>query len=266
MITPNDNVNLHERFNVSGHIAFVSGSARGIGRAIAIALAEYGATVVVHGSRQSQSLTSALEAVRKYSPKSIAIAEDLSDKNAAENILTKIKNQLGSLPDIVVANASLQAKKAWTEFTSEDMHEHIQVNFNATLALMQGCFESMKAKQWGRIVTIGSVQELRPHPEMPIYAASKSAQENLVRNIARQIAKFGITVNNIAPGVFYTDRNQEALGNPEYAQKVTAAIPSHTYAEPADIAGSALLLCSDAGKYITGATIVVDGGLCLPGQ
>ena len=266
MLKYNDEINLHKRFDLTGRIAFVSGSARGIGRAIAIGLAEYGATVAVHGHRESDPLRTSLGAVRKLSPSSISVCGDLSRKEAPAEILAQIKAALGRLPDIIVANASLQEKKKWTDFTADDMHAHIQVNFNSTLALMQGCFESMKARNWGRLVTIGSVQEFRPHPEMAVYAASKSAQENLVRNLARQVAQFGITVNNIAPGVFFTDRNKDALGNPEYAERVTACIPSHTYGEPADAAGAALLLCSDAGRYITGANLVVDGGLRLPGQ
>ena len=100
---------------------------------------------------------------------------------------------------------------------------------------------------------------------MCVYAATKSAQENLVRGIARQVAADGVTVNNLCPGVFFTDRNRECLGDPAYARKVTDAIPMHEYAMPEDAAGAALLLASDAGRYITGATIMVDGGLSLPG-
>ena len=100
---------------------------------------------------------------------------------------------------------------------------------------------------------------------MCVYAATKSAQENLVRGIARQVAPEGITVNNLCPGVFNTDRNRECLADPVYGPRVTAAIPMHDYAVPEDAAGAAVLLASDAGRYITGATIMVDGGLSLPG-
>ena len=82
---------------------------------------------------------------------------------------------------------------------------------------------------------------------------------------ARQVAREGITVNNLCPGVFFTDRNKEALGNPEYAEKVMNAIPMHDYARPEDAAGTAVLLASDAGRYITGTTILIDGGISLPG-
>ena len=264
MIKPNDNINLHSKFDLTGHRAFVTGSARGIGRAIAIALAEFGAQVIVHGVKPSQPLESALEAVAKLSPQSFSVTGDLSDPSAPQKILKEIKART-QLPDIIVANASLQYRTKWNEINAEEADKQMQVNFHSTLALIQGCYEVMKESHWGRIVTIGSVQEFRPHPDMAIYAASKSAQENLVRNLARQVACEGITVNNIAPGVFATDRNEDALSNPIYAKRVTDCIPSHTYAEPADATGAALLLCSDAGRYITGSTIVIDGGLRLPG-
>ena len=259
-----DDINLCKKFDLYGRRALVTGSARGIGRAIALGLAEYGAQVIVHGAALSGPLESALEAVRKRSPSSFSVTGNLSDAGAPERIAEQIKHHC-PLPDILVLNASIQYRTKWFEIPHEEALKQMQVNFNASLALMQICFPLMKEQKWGRILTIGSVQEFRPHPDMAIYAASKAAQENLVRNVARQVAVYGITVNNIAPGVFATDRNEEALSNPEYAKRVTDCIPTHTYAEPSDAAGAALLLCSDAGRYITGANLAVDGGLRLPG-
>ncbi len=259
-----DDINLEKKFDLHGRRALVTGSARGIGRAIAIGLAEYGAQVIVHGVSQSEHLETALAAVKKHSPHSFSVIGDLSFPNTPNSIAEQIKQHC-QLPDILVLNASVQYRTKWFEIPLEEAVRQMQVNFNASLALMQICFPLMREQRWGRIVTIGSVQEFRPHPDMAIYAASKSAQENLVRNVARQVASYGITVNNIAPGVFATDRNEEALSNPEYAKLITDCIPTHTYAEPSDAAGAALLLCSDAGRYITGANIVIDGGLRLPG-
>ena len=118
----------------------------------------------------------------------------------------------------------------------------------------------MKNKKWGRIVTIGSVQEAKPHPDMLVYSASKAAQTNMVKSLALQLANDGITVNNVAPGVIYTDRNVEALLDPEYAKKVTDSIPVGFYGQPEDCAGIVSLLCSEEGRYITGQNIFVDGG------
>lgn len=248
---------LKEKFDLTGKTALVTGSARGIGRAIAIAFAEYGAHVIVHGSKPSAPLDESLELVRAYDPEAAVWTAQLGDPAAIETMPRDI--------DILVCNASIQSKLPWYEVPRETMLEEMQVNFNATFRMFQLAYPSMKAKGWGRLISVGSVQERRPHPEMPTYSASKSAQENLVRSLARQLAPERITVNNLCPGVFFTDRNKEALSNPEYAGKVTAAIPLHDYAVPEDAAGAALLLASDAGRYITGSTIMVDGGLSLPG-
>ena len=248
---------LKERFDLSGKTALVTGSARGIGRAIALGLAEYGARVIVHGSRPSARLDEALGLVRALSPESTAVAGDLADPAQVEALPAEV--------DVLVCNASIQERAKWFEFDLDEARKEAQVNYLSTLRLFQRVYPHMKAKGWGRMIVVGSVQERRPHPDMVGYAATKGAQENLVRNIARQVAREGITVNNLCPGVFFTDRNREALGDPAYAEKVTAAIPLHDYAVPEDAAGAALLLASDAGRYITGATILVDGGLSLPG-
>ena len=118
----------------------------------------------------------------------------------------------------------------------------------------------MKRQGFGRIITIGSVQEAKPHPDMLIYSASKAAQENMMRSLSLQLAKDKITVNNVAPGVIYTDRNVDALSDPEYAKKVTDSIPLGYYGEPRDVAGIVSFLCSEEGRYITGQSIYVDGG------
>lgn len=231
-----------EKFDLTGRVALVTGSTRGIGKAIGDAFEEYGATVIRHNTKVC----------------------DLADAAAVDAFFDRLEAE-GALPDILVANASVQAKIPWTEFPLDEACREIQVNFLATLRMFQRVYPKMKSQGWGRLITIGSVNERRPHPDMCVYAATKSAQENLVRGIARQVAKEGITVNNLCPGVFNTDRNRECLADPVYGPKVTAAIPMHDYAVPEDAAGAALLLASDAGRYITGATIMVDGGLSLPG-
>ena len=233
---------LKEKFDLTGKIALVTGSTRGIGKAIGDAFEEYGARVIRHNTKVC----------------------DLADPAAIDAFFDRLEAE-GSMPDILVANASIQAKIPWSEFPRDEACREIQINFLATLRMFQRCYPKMKAQKWGRLIAVGSVNEKRPHPDMCVYAATKSAQENLVRGLARQIAKEGITVNNIAPGVFYTDCNRECLADPVYGPKVTAAIPLHDYAMPEDAAGTALLLASDAGRYITGATIAVDGGLSLPG-
>ena len=229
---------LHEKFDLTGKTALVTGSTRGIGKAIGDAFEEYGAKVIRHNSK-------------------------VCDLAAPDAIEAWVKT-LPSL-DIVVCNASIQERMKWHEFSMDEARKEAQVNYISTLRIFQAAYPHMKAQRWGRLIVVGSVQERRPHPDMIAYAATKGAQENLVRNIARQVAAEGITVNNLCPGVFYTDRNKDVLADPVYGKRVTDAIPVHDYALPEDAAGAALLLASDAGRYITGTTILVDGGLSLPG-
>ena len=129
------------------------------------------------------------------------------------------------------------------------------------MLLIQAAVPHMKEAHWGRIVTVGSVQEAKPHPDMLIYAASKAAQTNMMHSLALQLARDGITVNNLVPGVIFTDRNVEALSDPAYAKRVTDGIPVGFYGEPEDCAGIVSLLCSEEGRYITGQSIYVDGGM-----
>lgn len=233
---------LREMFNLAGRTALVTGSSRGIGKAIGDAFEEFGAKVIRHDSKVC----------------------DLSDPAAIDAFFDRLERE-DSMPDILVANASIQAKIPWIEFPLDEARREIQVNFLATLRMFQRAYPRMRERKWGRLIVVGSVNERRPHPDMCVYAATKAAQENFVRGLARQTAAEGITINNLCPGVFATDRNTEALADPVYGRKVIDAIPMHFAARPEDAAGAALLLASEAGRYITGSTLLVDGGLSIPG-
>ena len=163
----------------------------------------------------------------------------------------------------MVLNASVQYKAPWQEISLNACYEQLNCNLVSSMVLMQQAVPHMLSQNWGRIITIGSVQETKPHPDMLVYSASKAAQTNMVRSLAAQLAPHGITVNNVAPGVIATDRNKEALSDPEYAQKVSDSIPMGYYGMPEDLSGAVSLLCSHEGRYITGQSIYVDGGKSL---
>lgn len=179
----------------------------------------------------------------------------MTDTEKTKRLCENIKNC-----DVLVLNASLQYRTSWQEISVDACYEQLNCNFVSSMMLIQAVAPYMKKQKWGRIITIGSVQEAKPHPDMLIYSASKAAQTNMMQSLSLQLAKDGITVNNVAPGVIYTDRNVEALSDPEYAKKVTDSIPVGFYGEPEDCAGIVSLLCSDEGRYITGQNIFVDGG------
>ena len=235
--------------------ALVTGSSRGIGRAIAIRLAMDGYKVIVHGAGNIEKAKETAEIINSNGGEAEIVMSNLCDLNETKALAEKIKNV-----DVLILNASLQYRTPWQEITTDACYEQLNCNFVSSMMLIQAVAQNMKNKKWGRIVTIGSVQEAKPHPDMLVYSASKAAQTNMVKSLSLQLAKDGITVNNVAPGVIYTDRNVEALSDPEYAKKVTDSIPVGFYGEPQDCAGIVSLLCSEDGRYITGQNIFVDGG------
>ena len=235
--------------------ALVTGSSRGIGRAIAVRLAQDGYFVYIHAAENIEKAKETAEIITQNGGKAEVVSANLCDINQTLALAERVGNI-----DALVLNASLQYRTPWAEITAEECYEQLNCNFVSSMLLIQAAVPYMKKNGWGRIVTIGSVQEAKPHPDMLIYSASKAAQTNMVRSLSLQLATFGITVNNMAPGVIYTDRNVEVLSNPEYAKKVTDSIPVGFYGTPDDCAGTVSLLCSDEGRYITGQSIYVDGG------
>ena len=246
-------------FDLTGKTALVTGSSRGIGRAVALCLAEAGADVVVHCTGRPEKAQEVVDAIRAMGRKAWFIQKNLMDEDCAEYIFSRLEQPL----DILVLNASIQYRKAWEQITAQDFAEQINVNLRASMLLIQKAVPHMREQHWGRIVTVGSVQEAKPHPDMLVYSASKAGQRMMAQSLAGQLAKDGITVNNMAPGVIATDRNVEALSDPAYAKQVADSIPCGFYGEPKDCAGAVLLLCSDEGRYITGQSLYVDGGKCL---
>ncbi len=235
--------------------ALVTGSSRGIGRAIALALAEDGYEVLIHCSNKMEKAKEVVNAILEKGGKASLLSADLTDLSCT----ARLAHEMGKI-DVLILNASVQFRNGWEQITKEECEIQVNANFVSSLLLIQAAAPHMKENGWGRIITIGSVQEQKPHPDMLIYSATKAAQTNMMRSLSLQLAPFGITVNNVAPGVIYTDRNVEALSDPEYAKKVTSTIPVGFYGEPSDLTGTVRLLCSEAGRYITGQSIYVDGG------
>lgn len=249
-------------FNLKGKTALVTGGSQGIGKAISLALAEYGADVVVNFRSGKALAEETRKEITALGVQCHLLQCDLSEINSAKDVTEYlIKNKIEV--DILILNASVQFRKAWDEVTPQEFELQINTNLRASLFLIQQLYPAMQRKQWGRIVTIGSVQQVRPHQQMIAYAASKVAQVSMIKSLAPQFAPSGVTINNLAPGAISTGRNEEVLRDEKYKKAVESKIPVGFIGEPVDCAPAALLLCSDAGRYITGQDIYVDGGMGL---
>ena len=253
---------IKELFNLKGRTALVTGGSQGIGRAIVLALAEYGADVVINFRSHKELAYETAKEAEAFGVKAALWHFDIGRADVGEQ-WKKFAEENKCPADILVTNASAQVRAPWDEVTDEQFEAQINVNLRSTLKLVQSATTHMREKGWGRILNIGSVQQARPHKDMCVYAATKSALVNLIKNLAPRLAKFNITINNLAPGAIATGRNEEALSDGAYKKAVEGNIPLGYIGEPQDCAAAALLLCSDAGRYITGADYFVDGGLSL---
>ena len=232
----------------------VTGSTQGIGKAIAAAFVKEGDEVIVHCSKDKEKA----ERIRKEIAATGAVTADLSDTSEVRGLYKKT----GAV-DCLILNASVQYKQQWQEITEEAIDRQFSVNVKSTLLLMQAYYPAMKENGFGRIITIGSINQNRCHPELSLYSATKCAVMRLVKNIAKEAAPFGVTVNNVSPGAIDTPRNADVYNNSDLRRKIEIAIPMGRFGTPEDCAGAVLFLCGKDGGYITGADIAVDGGMSL---
>ena len=241
-------------FNFENKTVLITGSTQGIGLDIAKSFVECGAKVFVHCSADLDKANKVKDEIGAYG----AVVADLSNLDETASLPEKT----GKV-DILVLNASVQIRNDWDKITSDEFDKQVNVNYKSTLLLMQKYYPAMKEQGFGRIITIGSVQQAMPHVAMAVYASTKSAVVNLVHNIAKQVAPEGITVNNVAPGTILTPRNEGVLSNPEYRARCLSDIPVGFFGESSDISGTVLLLASEYGRFITGQDIFIDGGAAL---
>lgn len=245
-------------FNLMGKRALVTGSSQGIGLAMAVCLADYGCEVYVHGSSSREKVQKVTDAIIARGGSAHTTVCDLAVSGCADELYA----ETGEI-DILVLNASFQIRKPWQEITEQDFDCQVNINMKSSMCLMQKYAPGMIQHGFGRIIAVGSVQQYAPHPLMLIYAATKDAQWSFVKNLARQLGPKGITVNSLSPGVILTPRNASALADKAYREKCETAIPLGYIGDAKDLNGALILLASNAGRYINGIDLVVDGGMRL---
>lgn len=236
--------------------ALITGASRGIGRAIALRLAADGFDIAVNYTSNKAKAEEVKEEIEKLGRHCTLVKVDLRDADCAEKITAAVPTA-----DVLVLNASIQHRNHWDKITISEFDDQINCNLRSSMLLMQKYAPKMAENHFGRIITIGSVQERKPHADMLVYSASKAALTAMAKSISLQLAGTGVTVNSVAPGVIGTDRNTEALSDGQYKQVVLSKIPCGVIGKAEDCAGIVSFLCRDEANYITGQNIFVDGGM-----
>jgi 2-deoxy-D-gluconate 3-dehydrogenase len=250
-------VGILDSFKLNGKTALVTGSASGLGAAIALAMAEAGATVACHGNRRPADATA--QAIAKAGGKSAAFAADLSDTNGAKTLFDAVTEHFGQL-DILVNNAGMIFRSAAEDFPLNEWERVLQVNLTSLFQLSQLAGRGMLERKQGKIVNIASLLSFQGGIRVPAYAASKGGVAQLTKALANEWAGRNVQVNAIAPGYFRTENTSALQADETRNRQILERIPAQRWGEPQDLAGAAVFLASRASDYITGEVLVVDGG------
>jgi NAD(P)-dependent dehydrogenase (short-subunit alcohol dehydrogenase family) len=247
-------------FNLNGKVALVTGGSKGLGKAMARGLVEAGADVVI-SSRHEDELRAALdEILRGSNRRGRLVVADMSRRDDVNRLARTALEQMGRI-DILVNNAGTNMPQPIDQIKDEDWDQLLEINLSSVMALTRAVAPQMKARRWGRIIHISSIMGFISKEGRGAYSATKSALLGLARAGALELGAHGITVNCIAPGPFLTDLPARLLSEEE-KQAFARATALGRWGDPKELVGPVLLLASDAGSYITGETLVVDGG-CL---
>ena len=243
--------------NLKDKVALVTGSSRGIGRAIALELAKNGVQLIVHGPIESEELNLSFEQISRYSGNSIKVAVELSDKSAIEAMFKTITDKFGRL-DILVNNAATQNPSPFLELKKDDWDHVFAVNLRAPYLCGQQAGRIMKANRSGKIINISSVHAYDVRRNYAHYSSSKGGLETLSKSMALELAEHNIQVNSIVVGAIATELTQA-----DRCEDMISSIPAGRIGKETDIANLVTFLSSEKCDYITGTSITVDGGLTL---
>jgi NAD(P)-dependent dehydrogenase (short-subunit alcohol dehydrogenase family) len=251
-------MNSLDLFNLRGKVALVTGGSKGLGRAMAQGLVDAGADIVI-SSRHEDELQRALDEIMKGKMRrGLAVVADMNDRSDVQRLARRAIEQMGKV-DILVNNAGSNHPQPIDQIKDADWDRIIELNLTSVMALSRALVPGMKERRWGRIIHISSIMGFVSKEGRHVYSATKSALQGLARAGALELGPFGITVNCIAPGPFLTDLPANLLSEAE-KKAFSDRTALGRWGQPDELVGATLLLASEAGRYITGQTIVVDGG------
>jgi gluconate 5-dehydrogenase len=248
-----------ELFDLSGRVAVVTGASRGLGRHMALALAKAGADLVIT-SRDATHLTAAESEIKKMGRRVLCIAQDVRSLDSIQQMAAAAEKFYGHL-DILVNNAGCNVRKPALDVTWEDWNLILDTNLRGSFFMAQEVARRMIPRGYGRIINIGSVTSVAGYAGLGPYGASRGGIKQLTMSLADDWGKHGITVNCLAPGWFCTDQNKVLYEDKEWVKYLRDRIPVKRPGELRDLDGAVVFLASESSRYVTGQTLLVDGGI-----
>ncbi len=246
-------------FDLSGQVAIVTGTSRGLGQYFARALAKAGADLVVT-SRKRETLAEFAAEIEALGRRVLALDLDVRDEESIRRMAAAAEAAFGQI-HILVNNAGCNIRKPALEVTWDNWNQILETNLRGTFFVAQAIAPGMIAKGYGRIVNIGSVTSVFGYAGLAPYGASRGGVRQLTMSLADEWGKFGVTVNCLAPGWFKTEQNKVLYENQEWVDYISDRIPVKRPGQPHDLDGAVVFLASESSRYVTGQTLLVDGGI-----
>ena len=244
-------------FDLSGRTALVTGGNGGLGRAIALGFAGAGASVAILG-RNAEKNEKVLAELERIGARAIAIESDITDRAQVEPAVARVERELGSV-DILVNNAGIGLIKPSLEIPVEEWDQVLAINLTACFLMSQAAGRWMAKRKTGKIINISSIYGLFGNAVAPSYSATKGALINLTKSMAIELAPVNVQVNAIVPGYFHTELTDAFKDEPFYNELIRR-VPAGRWGEPEELAGAAIFLASGASNFVTGTSVIVDGG------
>jgi gluconate 5-dehydrogenase len=247
-------------FDVTGRLALVTGSSRGLGRVLAAGLAEAGAGVVLHG-RDGAALARVRDEIARTTGTAPATAVfDVTDGEAVRTGVEAVSAEHG-VPDILVNNAGIQRRAPFSEFAAQDWDDILAANLSSAFHVSRAVAPGMQARGSGKIVNIASVQSVLARQTIAPYSATKGGLVMLTKGMAADLARYNVQVNAISPGYFATEMNRALVEDEDFSAWVVDRTPARRWGRVEELVGTLIWLCSDASSFVSGQNVLVDGGM-----